>query len=195
MNADFAAASDGDLARLVAEAPLCWIVPGSAPAAAILMPVVLERDASGRPASLLGHLPLGAPAARALADDPAATFLFLGPNRYISPAMAGRDDWAPTWNFASAKLEAAVSIDPALTRAAIEALVAQLEGPRGWTPDLLGERYDRLLARIVGFRASIDAVHPRFKLGQDEAEPVYRSIVAALEGSPLGDWMDRAAGR
>lgn len=195
MSATFAQVSHDDLARLVAETPLAWIVPHAAPHSALLMPVLLERDGEGRPTSLLGHLPLGAPATNALASDARAGFLFLGPNRYIPPSMAGERDWAPTWNFVSARIEAAVGLAADLTREAVESLTNHLEGPDGWSPSELGPRYADLLARIVGFRASIAAISPRFKLGQDESTHVRQNIAEGLDGTPLGEWTGRSAAR
>ena len=177
------------LDALVAHTPLCWIVPHGAPEAAILMPVVLERD--GADISLLGHLPRGAPATRMLGKDPAATFLFLGPHGYISPAVAERRDWAPTWNFASARLTGSLRLDSGITRPSVEALVAQMEGARGWRIDELGLRADDLLERIIGFIATVHEVASRFKLGQDEDPDTFAAIVSSLDGTELGMWTSR----
>ncbi|WP_126176932.1 FMN-binding negative transcriptional regulator [Tsuneonella rigui] len=185
MSADFTAVGQDNVARLIAQMPLCWIVPHGDPAAAILMPVVLEPGHK----SLLGHLPLRAPATEALRGDPRASFLFLGANGYVSPAHAGIDDWAPTWNFVSAKLTGAVSLDPGLTRDAVEAVVALMEGPNGWNIGAIEHRYDTLAARIVGFRATIEHVSPRFKLGQDEWPEVRSRIADALADTEVGKWM------
>ena len=190
MSALFAGGPD-DVAALVAETPLCWIVPHAEPTAAILMPVVLERDHDGAARSLLGHLPRSAPATTALVRNGAASFLFLGANNYISPTDAGRSDWGPTWNFASARITGRVALDPDLTAPALVDLVDRLEGADGWTVAALGERYDRLAAQIIGFRAGIDAVAPRFKLAQDERPDVRASILTAFAGTPLGRWMRR----
>lgn len=179
---------------MIGESPLCWIVPHAYPAAAILMPVVIETD-DGRPTALLGHLPRRAPATAALANDAKATFLFLGPNAYISPEAAGRRDWAPTWNFVSASVTATVGLDPALTSSSVEAIVGQMEGDDGWNPSGLGDRYDVLLSRITGFRAHIDRLAPRFKLGQDEVEGVRNRLIAETAGTALGAWMSEFAGK
>lgn len=185
MSAHFGAVGDDDVARLIAQMPLCWIVPHGDPAAAILMPVVLEHGHR----SLLGHLPLRAPATEALRSDPRVSFLFLGANGYVSPAHAGIDDWAPTWNFVSAKLTGTVSLDPGLTREAVEAIVALMEGPDGWNTGAIQHRYDRLAAGIIGFRAAIEKVTPRFKLGQDERPEVRSRLAEALAGSAIAKWM------
>ena len=181
------------VADLVGETPLCWIVPRAEPQSAMLMPVLLERDAAGAARSLLGHLPRRAPATTALELSGAAEFLFLGPNAYIAPVDAGRSDWGPTWNFASARISGDVTFDTALTGPALVALVRHLEGVDGWSVAALGDRYDALAERVIGFRAAIGDVAPRFKLAQDEEPAVRGNILAAFEGTPLGRWMRRFA--
>jgi transcriptional regulator len=189
VSSPFTDVPEDGLDALVAHTPLCWIVPHRAPEAAILMPVILQRD--GSKLSLLGHLPRAAPATHILREDSRATFLFLGPHGYISPAMAGRQDWAPTWNFASARFTGRVTIDGALTRASVEALIAQMEGAAGWRIEELGPRADDLLTHIVGFIATGLEAAPRFKLAQDENAETFAAIVSSLEGTDLETWTTR----
>lgn len=185
MSAEFTAVGEDDVAQLIAQMPLCWIVPHGDPAAAILMPVVLEPGHK----SILGHLPVRAPATDALRGNPQASFLFLGANGYVSPADAGIDDWAPTWNFVSAKLTGTIFLDAGLTREAVEAIVALMEGPGGWNITAIEHRYDALAAGIIGFRGTIEKVSPRFKLGQDERPEVRSRSVNALADQEIGKWM------
>lgn len=187
MRGPFTDVADADLDRFLAQTPMCWIVPHTAVEAAILMPVVASRDGQGL--SLLGHLPRRAPATDRLGSDGRASFLFFGANGYVSPAMAGRDDWAPTWNFTSARLTGEIAIDGALTREAVEAAVALMEGPDGWRIDAVAHRAEALLARVIGFRADISEAVPRFKLGQDEDPDTRKSIRAAYAGTSLGEWL------
>ena len=179
----------GELGRLIDAAPLAWIVPQAEPQAAILMPVVRER-ASER---LLGHLPRRHRAAQALGAGGRAQLLFLGPHGFVSNDVAGVDDWAPTWNFAAASLEADIALDAALTDRALAATVAHLEPT--WTAARMGPRYAALAAQVIGFSATIVTAHPRFKLGQDERPEVRARIIAAFAGTPLGEWMESAAPR
>lgn len=174
--------------QLAAEHPFAWIVPAADPSAAILMPVLFEDDGT----RLLGHLPRRADATRLLADDPRATFLFLGPHAYIPPAAVRQPGWAPTWNFVALKTAGTVTIDPAITRHAVESLVQHMEGQGddSWGVERIGPRYDKLLAMITGFTAAVDTLVPRFKTGQDETPDTYADIRAALEGHPLAKWMD-----
>jgi len=191
MSGAFSEVSHDDLARLVADHPLAWIVAPGVPAHATPMPLLLERDADGAPASLLGHLPRKHPLVAAFAANPRGLFLFQGPQGYITPEWLSDKDWAPTWNFAVAAIEAAVAIDPALTDEALQRLVAHMERDRAepWDVGALGPRYAALRERVTGFRATITGWRARFKLGQDESGEVFDAIVGGLGDSDLARWM------
>jgi transcriptional regulator len=73
----------------------------------------------------------------------------------------------------------------------VEALVAQMEGARGWRIDELGLRADDLLERIIGFIATVHEAESRFKLGQDEDPETFAAIVSSLDGTELGMWTSR----
>ena len=190
MSTIFSADEDAILG-FVEQVPLCWIVPHAEPAAALLMPVMAQGNEGEGPMTLLGHLPLRSPAAAILAREPLASFLFLGPNAYVSPEVVGRDDWAPTWNFASARLTGTVTMDAGLTKPSVEAVTTLMEGEDGWTMDRMGPRAEVLLAKIIGFRAEIAQSAPRFKLGQDETPADYSRIRRHFGNGALGRWMDR----
>ena len=189
--------ADTELPRLIGQYPMAWIVAKRAPEAAALMPLLLETHADGRPASLLGHLPRAHPIVAHLAEDPRALFLFQGPNAYISPEWLSNKDWAPTWNFAVAQITADVVFDDTLTDKALTDLVAHMERERSipWTTESLGPRYANLRGRVIGFRAAIQRVTPRFKLGQDEKPGVFSEILRGLGNHPVAEWMRRLAGK
>lgn len=191
MSGAFSEVTHDDLARLIGEHPLAWIVAPSAPAYATPMPLLLERDVDGAPVSLLGHLPRKHPLVAAFGAQPRGLFLFQGPHGYITPEWLSDKDWAPTWNFAVAAIEAEVAIDPALTDEALQRLVARMERDRAepWTTDALGPRYTALRERVTGFRATITGWRARFKLGQDERGEVFDAIVAGMGDSDLTRWM------
>ena len=125
--------------------------------------------------------------------DKHALFLFQGPHRYISPDMTGRLDWGPTWTYAVARIEAEITLDTALNDEAVARLIAAMERdrPEPWTADQLGARYDALIRHIVAFRARITHIDARFKLGQDETDAVFDTIVAHLGDDPVAGWMQR----
>lgn len=188
------ATDDAAAARLIAEHPLAWIVSAANPAVTTPMPLLLEQDEGGAARALIGHLPKAHPLVRALSVDPRALFLFQGPQGYISPEWLTDKDWAPTWNFAVAVIEASVTLDDALTERALTDLVAHMERDRAepWTVAAMGDRFHALRRRVIGFRADITAVRARFKLGQDENDAVFTEILAGLGEGALSRWMQRA---
>lgn len=193
MSAGFSDVPLSDILEFAADYPLAWIVPAADPSTALLMPLLLETDAAGKPTSVLGHLPRRAAAADVLRRDGSAVFLFLGANAYIPPAWVSREGWAPTWNFLSLKVGTAEThLDEALARPAVEALVNHMEARAGtgWTVEKIGPRYERLLSAIIGFRSPVHSLEPRFKLGQDETGRVHDEIRRALGDHPLVGWME-----
>lgn len=191
---EFSEIEGRDVTRLIKESPLCWIVPHADPTAGMLMPVTVEETSDGGgPLRLLGHLPIRSPATDVFGADPKASFFFLGPNAYVSPSIVGRDTWGPTWNFASARLEAEMRLDRALTRSAVEAITQLMERDGSWTLDRMGPRGEALLSKIVGFHAQVVACAPRLKLGQDENLTDHDSIRQYFGDGAIGRWMDRMA--
>jgi len=193
MSADFSDVPADDILSFAAQYPLGWIVPAADPSAALLMPLLIETDAAGNPASVFGHLPKRAAATDILRREGSAVFLFLGANAYIPPAWISKEGWAPTWNFLSLKVRAAATqVNEALTRPAVERLVDHMEARAGsgWTVEQLGPRYEQLLGGIIGFRSPVLSLEPRFKLGQDETNEVHDEIRRALGDHPLAGWME-----
>ncbi len=193
MSTHFTNVPAADIIRFVAENPVAWIVPSASPADAILMPLLLETDSDGAPATMLGHLPRSGPAITQLSQDPRAVCLFLGPHSYIPPGWISKAGWAPTWNFVSVKVSGTITLDNALTEEAVSTLVTHMESRAGsdWTVDQVGPRFEALLKGIIGFRMQIERIQPRFKTGQDESDQSRAEIHAHLEGHALQSWMDK----
>lgn len=193
MSARFTSVSNADILRFAAENPLAWVVPHADPGDSVLMPLLIEADASNQPSSLLGHLPRSGRILSRLSEDRRATCLFLGPQSYIPPGWISKPGWAPTWNFVSLKVCGTIILDDALTEEAVRRLVAHMETRAGsdWSVEQMGPRFDGLLRGIVGFRMRIDTLLPRFKTGQDETEMSHAEIHAHLEGHALQAWMNK----
>ncbi|MEJ5081603.1 FMN-binding negative transcriptional regulator [Ochrobactrum sp. MYb379] len=193
MSDKFSTWSDQDLSDVVGAYPMASILGLDEDPSTLDMPVLLERDASGKPSSLLGHLPRRSTLVRGKGVVARAIFIFHGPAGYISPAMAGRSNWAPTWNFITVKIIADISTDDGLTDEALRRTVAHMEQdqPLPWSIDQIGERYEKLKTAIVGFRAQIVSVSARFKLGQDETSETFEHIVSKLDDTSLKYWMLR----
>jgi len=194
MSDPFAGAGDDDVARLIDQHPLAWIVARGARGLATPMPLLLESSAEGRPGALIGHLPKAHPLVAALTAQPGGLFLFQGPSGYISPEWLTNKDWAPTWNFAVAVIEADVVFDESLTERALVDLVAHMERdrPEPWTVEAMGDRFAILRSWVIGFRATITATRARFKLGQDENDTVFAEILAGQGDGELARWMVEA---
>ncbi|WP_083748731.1 alpha/beta hydrolase fold domain-containing protein [Pelomonas sp. KK5] len=197
----FRALHPDDLVDLVRQQPLAWIVSGAAGALnATPLPVQLTVDDDGHPAMILGHFARRNAQLEALAADPRATILLIGPSGYISPSWFADRTQAPTWNYASAVFDVEVRVldTPADARRLLEGLVGQVEDqrPGRWRSTEMGERYDRLADNVVGFEAQVMRVRSKFKLGQDERDDVFADILRGLDilDQPvLAGWMRRFA--
>ncbi|WP_011582468.1 FMN-binding negative transcriptional regulator [Chelativorans oligotrophicus] len=189
--------SDRDISDVIDAYPMASIVPHADPLSTIEMPVVLDRDDEGKPVSLTGHLPRRAPIIGLLATNPRCTFLFRGPDSYISPLAAGRSDWAPTWNFIAVRIAANIGPDDTLTDEALDRIVAHMERGRSapWNRESLGARYETLRRGVIGFRAPVATIVARFKLGQDEQQATFDHILESLGDTALTSWMKRMSGK
>lgn len=183
-----------DAAALIAEYPLAWLCPcGSGQEDATLLPLLAEGDAGGRITRLIGHMARTNPLWPRLLADPAALILFQGPQAYISPAVVGRRDWVPTWNFAQLRVEARIAFQPDKGDAALAMIVEAMERaqPDPWRIEETGPRYGRMVQSIIAFEAHVTSIRGRFKLGQDETPETLRSILANHPDAALVRWMKR----
>jgi transcriptional regulator len=191
MDARFAPRSHEDIARLVADHPLAWVV--SRDFRATPLPLIAETDASGAIVSLLGHFARRNAQVAALQSDPEALILFQGPQAYISPRLVSSPTWAPTWNYAVVRFDVTVAFVPEETGVAVRRLAYHLEREQlnPWRIEALGGRYGELLKRIIAFRARVRSMRATFKLGQDESRATFDEIVAGLGDTPLASLMSQ----
>lgn len=191
-----------DVADLVAEQPLAWIVSGSAGAlAATPLPVQVECDTDGHPLRLLGHFARSNRQWRVFAGDPRATVLLIGPHGYVSPSWFADRTRAPTWNYTSVVFEVDIELrdTPEDAERLLRGLTGDLERERAgaWRVEEMGERYHGLREYVVGFHAHIRASRATFKLGQDERDDVFDDILRGLWDTrqhALAAWMRRFDG-
>jgi transcriptional regulator len=190
---DFPSGTPADLARLVADYPLAWLVNSGAHGFfATPLPLVAELD--GQRACRRADRPLFAPqrASRRLAGRSRAQVLFMGPQGYVSPALVSRPQWAPTWNFAVAVFAVTVAFDDPGTMPAVRRLTDHVEAQeQPWRIEQAGDRLPHLMARIIGFRATVTASDARFKLGQEENLPELLEILSGHADPALVGWMRR----
>jgi transcriptional regulator len=184
----------GDVRDLIAEYPLAWVCATVGDmASASLLPLLGEYGPDGELTHLLGHMARRNELFAALSNAPRASLLFQGPQAYVSPEHAGRRDWGPTWNYAQLRIDADIEFLPAETAMSVDVLTAAMERGRDapWEKSEIAPRYDAMLRAIVAFRARVVRVRGRFKLGQDEARPVFQNIVATHDDAALVRWMQR----
>lgn len=180
--------SPADIARLVREFPLATFVSnGPDGFLATPLPLVAESGGDGPITGLIGHFARGNPHLAALRAAPRAMAVFHGPQAYISPRIVSKPGWGPTWNYAVVRFQLEVTLMPEENDAALTLLAEALEGdaPGAWRPSRMGERYDRLRAHIVAFRAKVLSTHATFKLGQDEDDATFAEIVAGVRDPQL----------
>src|SRR5882762_1754172 len=184
--------SEADLLQLIEEYPLAWVVSmGGAGFGATPLPLLAEPDAHGRIVSLLGHFALSNPHVAMLRAVPQATILFMGPQGYISPELISKPGWAPTWNYAMAQFDVQIEFLPQENSQALEKLVYWMERGRQvpWTVARMGPRYEQMAQKIVAFRARVQRVRGRFKLGQDETQQTRAEMLQKLDNADLVRWM------
>lgn len=185
--------SDADLARLIAEHPLAWVVSnGPDGFAATPLPLLAETDGHGRVTALFGHFALANPQVQMLRESPEATVLFSGPNGYISPEGISQPQWAPTWNYAIAQFNTEIELVPEENDRALDLLVTKMEADRKepWTVSRMGDRYARMVPHIMAFRAHVKTSRGRFKLGQDERPETLKEVLGNLKDAELIRWME-----
>lgn len=194
MTSPFEAWTNQDVADLIAANPLAWIVThGASGFRATPAPLLADLDADGALVTLTGHLARSNPQVADLEADGRALLLFMGPHGYVSPSWMADRTQAPTWNYAVLRIAARVRFGAASVEEALERLSDAMEEgrPNAWSPAEMGERYGRLGRGVVAFRADVEHLDGRFKLGQDERDDVYADIMSGLGQGDLADWMTR----
>lgn len=184
--------TNADVRSLIEEYPLAWVIAPDSGAASLL-PLIGVFDEDDQLTALIGHFARHNPLERAFAAGSRAMILFTGPEGYISNQLAGRNNWAPTWNYAQLRVEAEITLEPERTEAALQVLIEAMEKDAAspWHISALGDRYPGMLRQIVGFRADVARMEGRFKLGQDEDLPTLRAIIANTPDRALARWMER----
>jgi predicted FMN-binding regulatory protein PaiB len=195
----FAARGPQDLADLARGHPLAWLCSaGPSGLLSTPLPLVPQFAPDGWLLAVEGHFARGNHQVDALRADPRAWILWLGAQGYVSPSWMADRTQAPTWNYASARLQVIVRFDErpdAIERHLRELAGRQEAGRAGaWSIDEMGPRLAQLAARVIAFRAEVVESHERYKLGQDERDDVFADILTGLAAqgdAALVDWMRR----
>jgi transcriptional regulator len=187
MSGPFEPRAAADIAQLIADYPLAWLVSRAFHASPL--PLIAETGENGAVVSLLGHCALRNALVADFRANPHGLILFNGPADYVPTALLSRPDWAPTWNYAVLRFTVEVELIGDETRDAIEQLVAKMEGG-DWSTANLGARYESMLDQIIAFRAHVRSTEHSFKLGQDESAEGFAEIVAGHSDRTLVKWME-----
>ncbi|MFD2137249.1 FMN-binding negative transcriptional regulator [Novosphingobium resinovorum] len=168
-----------EVAALVAHHPLAWVVSGAPSFHATPLPLVADLDDEGGVAALVGHFALRNPQVEALKAHPARWCCSRGGRLHL-PELVTQPQWAPTWNYAVARLEVEVEFAADQNGEALDRLIAHMEGdrPDRWTVAAMGERYEPMSRHIIAFRARVLSCDATFKLGQDERPESLAQILA-----------------
>lgn len=187
MNARFEPRGAPEIAQLIADYPLAWLVSRAFHASPL--PLIAETDDGGAVIALVGHCALRNALVADFRTDPHGLILFNGPAGYVPTALLSQPDWAPTWNYAVLRFTVEVEFIGDETQGAVEQLVAKMEGG-GWSTASLGPRYEAMLDQIIAFRAHVRSAEHSFKLGQDESAEGFAEIVADHSDRTLAKWME-----
>jgi transcriptional regulator len=190
----FPQGTPGDLLALIRSYPLAWLTShDQAGFAATPLPLIAETDADGRLVALIGHCSRANAQVASLRVNPQAMVQFIGPQAYVSPGIITRAGWAPTWNYAVASFQVSVDFEAISTIEAVRRLTDLMEEHQSepWAIEQAGERLEPLIARVIGFRATILSGEASFKLGQDEDPVSYADILTRHEDQAMVDWMRR----
>ncbi|MEX6634540.1 FMN-binding negative transcriptional regulator [Hyphococcus lacteus] len=183
-----------DVSDLIAEYPLARVQPlPDRNQTSSLLPLLAEFDAEGAVESLVGHMARTNPLVGELSTRPNVTTFFQGPQSYISPSWVRKPDWAPTWNYVHLTVGGQIKFDALTIDDALERLVKVQESGRQnpWNITKMGERYRGLAAMVIPFRISVDKIHGKFKLGQDESPEIFSDIIEHLPSDDMARWMRR----
>lgn len=189
----FEAPSPALVAALVRAQPLALVVSGGGESHHVTpLPLVPQIGLDGVITGFIGHFARRNPQVAAIEADPRALILFQGANGYIPPRAVSRASWAPTWNYAVAQFETAITLVPEGAATSIDILMEAVE-TSDWRPAThIPERQAAMMAHVVAFHARVIAQKAKFKLGQDENPTDFSQIVDWLGADPLADWMRRA---
>ncbi len=134
---------------------------------------LIYRPASNGLGSLVGHLDLHNPQAKAL-NGKAGTVIFHGPSTYISPFTYASEKQLPTYNYIKVHLKGSICLieDPQLVRESMIEMAEFLETHWGkgfvLSPD--NPKMEAYLPFVAAFVFQIESWEGKFKLSQDKTE-------------------------
>lgn len=143
------------------------------------IPMILNRDAAGKPVSLEGHVARNNPVAAIAVQPVRALAIFSGADAYVTPSLylSKREHGkvVPTWNYVAVHVTGAVEAfnDPAQLRKQVSRITDMMEQPAAapWAVSDAPEDYiAKMLGAITGLRLQIETIEGIRKLSQNRPE-------------------------
>jgi transcriptional regulator len=158
-------------------ATLVVSAPGGPQAAHI--PMILNRDATGRPVSLEGHVARNNPVAAIAASGVRALAIFQGADAYVTPSLylSKREHGkvVPTWNYIAVHATGVATVfsDADALRSQVSRITDMMESPAAapWAVNDAPEGYiSKMLNGITGLLFAIESIQGIRKLSQNRAK-------------------------
>ena len=157
------------------------------------IPMILNRDATGTPTTLEGHVAKNNPVAAVAARSVRALAIFTGADAYVTPSLylSKREHGkvVPTWNYVAAHVTGAVEAfnDAEALRRQIGLLTDMMEKSAAipWAvSDAPDDYVARMINGITGLRLSVDSIEGVAKLSQNRPEADRRAVLDGFTHSP-----------
>lgn len=169
------------------------VVSGENGPVAAHIPMILQRDAEGRIATLEGHVARGNPVAALAAAGAPALAIFSGADAYVTPSLylSKREHGkvVPTWNYIAVHVTGAVrafnDADSLLDQ--VNRITDMMEQPAAvpWkVSDAPDDYIAKLLNAITGVRLHIDSIEGIAKLSQNRPEGDRAGVLNGFLHSP-----------
>lgn len=155
------------------------VVAGENGPQAAHIPMIINRDASGAPVSLEGHVARGNPVAGIAATPVRALAIFSGADAYVTPSLylSKREHGkvVPTWNYIAVHVAGVVEVfnDAEALRRQVSRITDMMEQPAAapWAvSDAPDDYISKMLNAITGVRLTIEAIEGVRKLSQNRPE-------------------------
>ena len=156
------------------------------------IPMILQRDAAGRPIELEGHVARNNPVAAIAAAPVRALAIFSGADAYVTPSLylSKREHGkvVPTWNYMAVHVAGTLEAfnDAEALHRQVGRITDMMEQPTTvpWTvSDAPNDYIAKMLTAITGLRLSIDAIEGIAKLSQNRPEGDRASVLNGFKHS------------
>jgi transcriptional regulator len=169
------------------------VVSGEPGPLAAHIPMLLNRDASGRPVTLEGHVARNNPIAAGVGGGARALAIFSGADAYVTPSLylSKREHGkvVPTWNYMAVHVTGAISTfnDPGALHDQVSRITDMMEQPAAvpWkVTDAPDDYVAKMLGAIIGVRVTIESIEGIAKLSQNRPEADRAGVLNGFTHSP-----------